>query len=83
MSDPTSPRAWLNVTVLGIGGASFLSDVAHGAATVVLPFLAARMGSPSLVLWAVEGVAQVTPFDCRAARTSRSVAPADLDDSSR
>ncbi len=57
MSERPRPRGWLNRTVLGIGATSFLSDVAHEAATVVLPLVAAGLGSPSLVLGTVEGVA--------------------------
>ena len=48
---------WLNRTVLGVGFASFLSDVSHETATSVLPLLAANLGNPGAVLGAIEGFA--------------------------
>ncbi len=57
VSGPRAGERWLNRTVLGIGSASFLSDIAHEAATAVLPLIAASIGPPALVLGAVEGFA--------------------------
>jgi MFS family permease len=50
-------RRWLNRTVLGVGFASFLSDVAHETATSVLPILMASFGAPAAGLGVVEGIA--------------------------
>jgi MFS family permease len=51
-----SPR-WLNSTVLGIGIASFFSDLSHETVTSVLPALLASMGVAAGALGTVEGVA--------------------------
>jgi MFS family permease len=48
---------WLNRTVVGVGITSFLSDVGHETATALLPLLAADLGSPAVVLGAMEGIA--------------------------
>ena len=50
------PRRWLNRTVLGIGAASFFSDVAHETATALLPILAGGTMAPAAILGAVEGI---------------------------
>ncbi len=55
--DPPREGRWLNRTVLGVGTASFFSDVAHEIATSVLPLLTAHFGSPALALGAIEGIA--------------------------
>ena len=47
---------WLNRTVIGVGAASFLSDVSHETATSLLPILAAELGNPAAVLGVIEGV---------------------------
>ena len=46
---------WLNRTVIGVGAASFFSDVSHETATSLLPILAAQLGNPAAVLGAIEG----------------------------
>jgi MFS family permease len=50
-------RKWLNSTVLGIGLASFCSDVGHEMATVAMPALIASLGGSSAVLGLIEGLA--------------------------
>jgi MFS family permease len=50
-------RRWLNRTVLGIGLASFFSDVGHEMATTALPVLLASLGASSAILGLIEGVA--------------------------
>jgi MFS family permease len=51
------PR-WLNRGVVGIGGASFLSDVGHEVPTALLPaLLTTTLGAPAAALGAIEGVA--------------------------
>jgi len=49
-------RRWLNRTVLGIGTASFLSDVSHETATSLLPLLVGELGNPAALLGAIEGL---------------------------
>jgi MFS family permease len=52
------PRAkWLNSTVLGVGVASFFSDVGHEMATTAMPALLATLGVNSAVLGLIEGLA--------------------------
>jgi MFS family permease len=52
------PKAkWLNSTILGIGVASFFSDVGHEMATSAMPALLASVGAGSAVLGLIEGVA--------------------------
>jgi len=48
-------EGWLNRTVLGVGTASFFSDVSHETATSLLPLLATELGSPAAFMGAVEG----------------------------
>lgn len=48
---------WLNRTVWGMAGTSFLSDVGHEAQSTILPTFMAALGLPPAALGAVEGVA--------------------------
>lgn len=48
---------WVNSTVLGIGLASFLSDLSHETVTSVLPSLVATLGVAAAALGTIEGVA--------------------------
>jgi MFS family permease len=50
-------RRWLSSTVLGIGLASFFSDVGHEMATTAMPALLATLGASSAVLGLIEGLA--------------------------
>ncbi|MGC8739934.1 MAG: MFS transporter [Candidatus Sumerlaeaceae bacterium] len=50
-------QRWLNSTVLGIGLASFFSDLSHETVTSVLPAYLATFGAAAAVLGAVEGIA--------------------------
>lgn len=52
-----SKTKWLNSTVLGIGVASFFSDVGHEMATTAMPALLATLGASSAVLGVIEGLA--------------------------
>lgn len=52
-----SGPGWLNSTVLGIGLASFFSDVGHEMATAAMPALLATMGASSAALGLIEGTA--------------------------
>ncbi|PIQ82007.1 MAG: MFS transporter [Candidatus Omnitrophica bacterium CG11_big_fil_rev_8_21_14_0_20_64_10] len=49
-------RPWLNRTVIGIGLASFFSDLSHETATAVLPLFLASMGSSAAALGMIEGI---------------------------
>ena len=51
---------WLNRTVWGMAGTSFLSDVGHEAQSTVLPTFMAALGLPPAALGAVEGIADAT-----------------------
>jgi len=54
----TGPRTWLTRGVLGIGLASFLSDLGHEVPTALLPsFLVGTLGAPAAALGLVEGAA--------------------------
>ncbi|NUQ47300.1 MAG: MFS transporter, partial [Phycisphaerae bacterium] len=53
----TTPRRWLNRTVLGIGLASLFSDLSHETVTVLLPAFLASLGAAAAALGTVEGVA--------------------------
>ena len=54
----TGARAWLTRGVLGIGLASFLSDLGHEVPTALLPsFLVGTLGAPPAALGLVEGAA--------------------------
>ena len=54
----TGPRTWLTRGVLGIGLASFLSDLGHEVPTALLPsFLVGMLGAPAAALGLVEGAA--------------------------
>ena len=48
---------WLNPTVLGIGLASFFSDMGHEIATAAMPAFLASLGMSSAVLGLIEGLA--------------------------
>ncbi|HEX4144846.1 MAG TPA: MFS transporter [Pirellulales bacterium] len=52
-----APANWLNSTVLGIGLASFCSDVGHEMATTAMPALLASVGASAAVLGLIEGLA--------------------------
>lgn len=54
---PSDRPAWLNRTVLGIGVASFFSDVGHEMATTAMPALLASVGASSAALGLIEGLA--------------------------
>jgi MFS family permease len=56
-SAATPGTRWLNRTVLGIGLASLCSDVGHEMATTAMPALLAGLGSTSLLLGLIEGIA--------------------------
>jgi MFS family permease len=55
----TPARArWLSTPVVGIGSASFLSDLGHEVPTSLLPsFLTATLGAPAAALGLIEGIA--------------------------
>ena len=59
-TDISSKGKWLNSTVLGIGLASFFSDVGHEMATSAMPALLASVGAGSAVLGLIEGLADGT-----------------------
>lgn len=50
-------KRWLNSTILGVGVASFFSDVGHEMATTALPALLATIGGASATLGIIEGLA--------------------------
>src|SRR5277367_1344400 len=52
-----SKPSWLNSTVLGMGLASFFSDMGHEMATTVLPAFLAAIGASSATLGLIEGLA--------------------------
>jgi len=53
----TSPKGWLNRTVVGVGITSALGDFCYETTTVILPGFLAVLGLPASVLGAVEGIA--------------------------
>jgi MFS family permease len=53
----TSPKCWLNRTVVGVGITSALGDFCYETTTVILPGFLAVLGLPASVLGAVEGIA--------------------------
>lgn len=58
MNEKTSKNIWLNKNILGMGLASFFSDMNHEMASAVLPlFLSSVLGSPAFALGLIEGVA--------------------------
>jgi MFS family permease len=59
IESPAAPsgQSWLNATVLGVGLASFCSDVGHEMATTAMPALLATLGASSAVLGLIEGLA--------------------------
>jgi MFS family permease len=51
-------RRWLTRGVVGIGGASLLSDLGHEVPTSLLPsFLSSTLGAPAAALGLIEGIA--------------------------
>jgi MFS family permease len=52
-----SASGWLNSTVLGIGVASFFSDVGHEMATTAMPALLGMLGATPAALGLIEGLA--------------------------
>jgi MFS family permease len=48
--------SWLNRTVWGMAGTSFLSDLGHEAMSTLLPAFLAALGLPPAALGAVEGI---------------------------
>lgn len=52
--------SWLNRTVWGMAGTSFLSDLGHEAQSTILPTFMAALGLPPAALGAVEGIADAT-----------------------
>jgi MFS family permease len=56
---PVTPKKnWLNKNILGMGLASFFSDMNHEMASSVLPaFLSSVLGAPAFALGLIEGVA--------------------------
>ena len=54
---PGTRTRWLSLGVVGIGGASFLSDVGHEVPTALLPSLLTSLGAPAVALGLIEGVA--------------------------
>jgi MFS family permease len=51
---------WLNRTVWGMAGTSFLSDLGHEAQSTILPTFMAALGLPPAALGVVEGMADAT-----------------------
>lgn len=59
-TDPAQPlrERWLTRPVVGIGGASLLSDLGHEVPTALLPsLLTSTLGAPAAALGVIEGVA--------------------------
>ena len=52
-----SEPPWLNRTVWGMAGTSFLSDLGHEAQSTILPTFMGALGLPPAALGAVEGIA--------------------------
>jgi|SoiMethySBSTD1v2_1073268.scaffolds.fasta_scaffold08828_10 MFS family permease len=51
-------RRWLSAPVVGIGSASFFSDLGHEVPTALLPsFLSSTLGAPAAALGLIEGIA--------------------------
>lgn len=59
-SAPASSPGWLNRTIWGMTGTSFLSDLGHEAQSTLLPTLMGALGLSPLALGAVEGIADAT-----------------------
>lgn len=58
MKEKQNKKKWLNKNILGMGLASFFSDMNHEMATAVLPvFLSSVLGAPAFALGFIEGVA--------------------------
>jgi len=52
-----SSRSWFNRNVIGMGVASFLSDLGHEMATAILPAFLISLGASPSVLGTIEGIA--------------------------
>lgn len=50
-------ESWLSPGVIGIGSASFFSDVGHEIPTALLPSLLISLGAPAAALGLIEGIA--------------------------
>lgn len=59
-AEETKPATWRNPAVIGMGLASFFSDLGHETATAILPLFLASIGAPPAALGAIEGVADAT-----------------------
>lgn len=59
MTTPDARRAWVTRGIVGIVLATFFSDVAHEAATAVLPLYLTSIGLGAAALGAVEGFADL------------------------
>lgn len=57
---PGPAPGWLNRTVWGMAGTSFLSDLGHEAQSTLLPSFMATLGLPPAALGAVEGIADAS-----------------------
>jgi len=51
------PKRWLNRNIVGMGIASFLSDMGHEMATAILPMFLGTIGASAAALGVIEGVA--------------------------
>ena len=61
-------RGWLTAGVLGVGGASLLSDSSHEMVTSLLPtFLTTTLGAGPAALGAIDGVADALTGVCKLA----------------
>ena len=54
---PKDNGSWLSPGVIGIGSASFFSDVGHEIPTALLPSLLTSLGGPAAALGLIEGIA--------------------------
>jgi MFS family permease len=59
-ADAVKTPPWLNRTVWGMAGTSFLSDLGHEAQSTVLPTFMGALGLPPAALGVVEGIADAT-----------------------
>ena len=58
MEEKPKKKKWLNRNILGVGLASFFSDMNHEMASAVLPlFLSSVLGAPAFALGLIEGIA--------------------------
>lgn len=57
-ADAEARTRWLSAPVVGIGSASFFSDLGHEVPTALLPsFLSTTLGAPAAALGLIEGIA--------------------------